>query len=507
MAAFMTDPAARSVGHDGGAGARSIPELLAAGEAALAAGRYREAAECLEPVADAMPDHVPLVRMAATAWQLAGQRSRARAVLTRVTDRAIDVLSANDAHALGAQLLDVGAPDRGLYCFTQVARSLPNHPAVLGALAGARRAQGELDDAWRLVQRATTADRQNPVLWLTAAQVRHGQGQLDEALKLLKKAESLRPSHPPTRLQRALTRLLAGASTYGWGDFEHRGLPSLPTGRTAWRGEPLDGRSILVVSEQGIGDLFHFLRFVPLLTGHGAGRIVVEAPRSAVSLLQASGFDAVPVGEAPPTDFAVPVLSLPLHLGTDKATYGDLVPYLRTGAAADAPAPTAVPTPVSSAPATREGPAPLRRRLGLVLRGNPNFLATNLRDIGNEWLGTLQSIPNVDWVWLQLGEAPPEEFRCEKPKLSENWLETALLLQSLDGIVSVDTGLAHLAGAMGLPVWVLLPFSPDWRWGLQGESTPWYPSATLARQSAPRDWGEAIARLSHLLDPPGRERR
>lgn len=506
MAAFMTDPAAASIGHNGGPGARSIPEQLAAGEAALAAGRYREAAECLEPVADAMPDHVPLVRMAATAWQLAGQRSRARAVLTRVTDRAIDALSANDAHALGAQLLDVGAPDAGLYCFTQVARSLPNHPTVLGAMAGAQRARGELDDAWRLVQRATAADRQNPVLWLTAAQVRHGQGQLDEALKLLKKAESLRPAHPPTRLQRALTRLLGGASTYGWGDFEHRGLPSLPTGSTPWRGEPLDGRSIVVVFEQGIGDLFHFLRFVPLLTERGAGRIIVEAPRSAVSLLQASGFDAVPVGEAPPADFAVPVLSLPLHLGTDKATYGERVPYLRMGTANASP-PTAAPAPVSSGPATRDEPARPRRRLGLVLRGNPNFLATNLRDIGNEWLETLQSIPDVDWVWLQLGEAPSDQFRCERPQLSENWLETALLVQSLDGVVSVDTGLAHLAGAIGVPVWVLLPFSPDWRWELKRESTPWYPNATLVRQPAPRDWGGAIARLGHLLGSQDRESR
>lgn len=232
----------------------SLPELLAAGEADLAAGRYLAAAEGLEPAAALAPDHVPLTRLAATAWQLAGQRSRARAVLTKLTDRAVAALSADDVHALGAHFLDVGAPDEALRCFTQVARLLPNHAAVLGALAAAERARGALDSAWTLSQLATAADRRNPALWLTAAQTQHSRGHLNEALQLLKKAESLRPNHSPTRMQRALTRLLAGTSHHGWKDFEHRGLPMLPTDSSAWRGEPLDGRSILVVFEQGIGD-------------------------------------------------------------------------------------------------------------------------------------------------------------------------------------------------------------------------------------------------------------
>lgn len=478
----------------------SLPELLAAGEADLASGRYLAAAERLEPAAALAPDHVPLTRLAATAWQLAGQRSRARAVLTTLTDRAIAALSVDDVHALGAHFLDVGAPDEALQCFTQVARLLPNHAAVLGALAAAERARGALDSAWTLAQRATAADKRNPALWLTAAQTQHSRGHLNEALQLLKKAENLRPNHAPTRMQRALTRLLAGASHHGWKDFEHRDLPMLPSNSTPWHGEPLDGRSILLVFEQGIGDLFQFLRFVPYLTERGAGRVLIEAPRSAVSLLLASGFDAVAVGEAPPTDFSVPVLSLPLHLGTDTAVDGGRVPYLRPGTEdlrTTAGVSTAAPMEASSC----TPPMPPRRQLGVVLRGNQNFLATNLRDMNDTWLRALQNIPNVDWTWMQLGEAPPEFFACYTPELTPNWFDTAALLSSLDGLVSVDTGIAHLAGAMGLPTYVLLPYSPDWRWGLSGDKTSWYPTARLARQPAPCDWEGAISRLAALLTP------
>lgn len=466
--------------------AASLPDAatraaqLQAGEKALTEGRYREAAELLEAGSAAMSGYVPTARMVATAWQLAGQRARARAVLVPTVAASLASLSPNDAHALGAQLLDVGAPDEALLCFAHVARTLPNHPAVLGAMAGARRAMGDLDDAWRLAQRATAGDKQNPALWVTAAQVRHAQGQLDDAAKLLKKAEALRPSHAPTRLQRSLTRLLGGATSHGWADFEHRGLPTLPAGAKAWQGEALTGSSMVVVFEQGIGDLFHFVRYVPQLQERGATRVIVEAPTAAVSLLRASGFDAVPVGEAPATDFAVPLLSLPLMLGSDRETFGNRVPYLRS-----------VEPSVPGSPGSR-------RRLGLVLRGNPNFLATNLRDVGNEWVPALAEVPNADWVWLQLGEASPSSA-FETPSLSHNWLETASLISCLDGVVTVDTGLAHLSGAMGLPTWVLLPYSPDWRWGLRSDRTPWYPSACLIRQPSPRDWGGAIDRLAAAL--------
>jgi hypothetical protein len=299
--------------------------------------------------------------------------------------------------------------------------------------------------------------------------------------------EAVRPAHGPTRLQRALTSLLGGPTAEGWADFEYRGLPTPPaTGAAPWQGESLAGQSILVTAEQGQGDNFHFVRYVPELTARGAARVVVECHPGAQSLFAASGFDAVAKGEAPATDWYVPMLSLPHWLGRGADVASGGIPYLRTGT--DRPASHSKPRGV------------VRRRLGLVWQGNPEFLATTLRDFDPTLLPALLDIPGIDWIWMQYGAAPPiEHERLAIPTLSSSWLETATLLETLDGLVSVDTGLAHLSGALGLPTYVLLPYSPDWRWGLGSAHTPWYPSATLIRQKNPNDWCTVIDQLASLL--------
>ncbi len=474
-------------------------DALAAGEIALQGGRYAEAARLFEAAAAMMPPSLSVARMVAGAWQLAGRRALARRALLSVMTPPIPpshgastgfpgVLTPSEVHELGTQLLDIGAPAEALECFTHVARILPGHPAVLGALASAHRALGNLDEAWDKVREATAADRSSATMWLTAAQVRHAQGHLDDALRFLRKAEVLRPFHSPTRLQRGFTRLLREPSSQGWADFEHRGLPALPSGRAWWQGESLEGKSVLVAFEQGIGDMFHFLRYVPLLSEqYRAAHVVVEAPTSAVTLLRSSGLDAFEVGGAPSTDLAVPILSLPFHLGSNRDKLGDRTPYLFAG---NAP----------SRRRDRSSGLSVHRKIGLVARGNPDFPATNLRDIDNSVASSIAGIPEIEWVWLQLGEdLPLTGPGIEAPELSGDWLDTARLLSTLDGLVSVDTGLAHLAGAMGVPVWIMLPFSPDWRWGLRSESTGWYPSATLIRQPAPRDWPGAVDHLRQLL--------
>jgi hypothetical protein len=141
-----------------------------------------------------------------------------------------------------------------------------------------------------------------------------------------------------------------------------------------------------------------------------------------------------------------------------------------------------------------------RRRIGVVWQGNPAFLATSLRDFDRSLLPQLLDLPDVAWVSLQYGASDPTGLeRLEMPQLSSNWLDTAILLSHLDAVVTVDTGIAHLAGAMGRPTFVLLPFSPDWRWGLGTDTTPWYPSVRLIRQRAPRDWASTIAPLHAAL--------
>jgi Tfp pilus assembly protein PilF len=465
-----------------------ITALLARGEAAMSARDYRGAAEAFGTVGTMVPDDVAVALMTANAWRLANDALAARTLLQRVFAGAAVSLDVPTLFALGAALLDTGAPEEALDCFTPVAKAMPRDASALNALASAMRASGDPKGAWPVIQRALALAPSLPAAMLTAAHVRQALGDLAGAEQWLDRADAVRPHHGPTQLQRGMAKLLAGPSKVGWDGFEFRGLPAAKTSARAWHGESLVGASIAVIGEQGIGDQFHFVRYVARLTSRGAARVVVECHPAAVSLFAASGYDAVAKGEAPETDWYVPMLSLPHRLESDDDTASDLVPYLR---ATD---------PEGEEPVERAiRPASLRR-VGLVLQGNPAFLATTLRDFDMSHLSGLLDMPNVEWVWLQYpSPVPVEHPRLTAPPLGGSWLDTARVVSSLDAVVSVDTSLAHLGGAMGVPTFVLLPYSPDWRWGLRRSTTPWYPTARLVRQAKPLDWGSVVNELGPLL--------
>jgi Tfp pilus assembly protein PilF len=469
-----------------------IAAWLEAGQSALDAGQHAEAAAAFALVQAALPHEITVALMVANAWRLAGNTVAVRDALRSVFHHAtgttagpasLDSADVTAIYELGAALLEAGAPAEARQLFERVVRRRPKDPAALGALAGATRADGDPQRAWPLVQRAMAIAPRQPALLLTAAQIRHALGDLTRARYWLDRADAVRPGHGPTRLQRALTSLTSGASAEGWADFEHRGLPTPPaTGAAAWHGEPLEGRSILVTAEQGQGDHFQFVRFVAALSRRGATRVVVECHATACSLFAASGFDVVRTGEAPTTDLYVPMLSLPHWLGSGADVASRGIPYLHTGTAAT--------------PRAASG----HRRVGVVWQGNPAFLATTLRDFDVSLLPRLLDVADVEWVSLQYGATDAiQHDRLSMPTLSANWLDTASLLADMDAIVSVDTGIAHLAGAMGIPTFVLLPFSPDWRWGIGTDTTPWYPSVRLIRQRAPRDWASVLEGVARAL--------
>ena len=250
---------------------------------------------------------------------------------------------------------------------------------------------------------------------------------------------------------------------------------------------------MLVTAEQGVGDQFQFARFIPSLTERGAGRVVVECHVDAVALFVTSGFDAVPRGSPPETDWHVPMLSLPLRLGTDSNVLGERVPYIHGGPATSATGDTSL----------SERRAGTTRRLGLVWAGNPSFPGRITRDLDASLLPMLLAISGVDWISLQPGDtAASNDERLRRVPLSTDWSATAAMLQTLDGLVTTDTGIAHLAGAMGIRTWVMLQHVPDWRWGLEGETTPWYPTLRLLRPRRWNDWHSVIERLGdELLQP------
>jgi hypothetical protein len=189
----------------------------------------------------------------------------------------------------------------------------------------------------------------------------------------------------------------------------------------------------------------------------------------------------------------VPLLSLPLVLGVNDDVFGADVPYLY------APAHPADVAPWLPAP--RDG----LRRLGLVWAGNPTFPGRATRDLQPSLLASIVALPHVQWIALQQGPAGAVALPGlhHLPALTD-WQQTAAVLAQLDGLVTTDTGIAHLAGAMGVRTWVLLSRVPDWRWGLHGDTSPWYPHTTLVRATRSGSWNGIVeqlaAQLTHTTD-------
>lgn len=475
-------------GDQGGA---DLTRLLEEGFASLERQDFARAATQLAAAHRLRPLDAGLALACANAQQLGDQPLAARATLQRFVASDADV-SIEECFALGTALLQLGAPSDAATCFEQVVAVRGDDPAALAALASALRSAGDLARAWPLAERAVTLAPTNAAFQLTAGQVRHELGDLAGATTWLAKAARLRPDHAPTRLQQAYTALLAQPSADGWSLFESRPLPEPGTSARPWHGESLRGSSVLVTAEQGVGDQFQFARFIPLLRERGADRVVVQCHAGAVSLFAGSGFEAVArhatPGVAPTTDWHVPMLSLPHRLGLDADVQGARVPYLR------APAPRADEAALLPARGARP-------RLGLVWAGNPAFVGRMTRDLDVRLLPRLVSRTDVEWWALQVGaaadDAPASVHRAPPPR---SWADTAAMLATLDGLVTTDTGIAHLAGAMGVRTWVLLQHVPDWRWTLTGARTPWYPSLTLLRQPAPGDWSSVIGQLQSSLE-------
>jgi tetratricopeptide (TPR) repeat protein len=272
---------------------------------------------------------------------------------------------------------------------------------------------------------------------------------------------------------------------------EQRALPPMPL--PFWQGESLEGRSILVRAEQGFGDYFMLLRYVRVLAERGA-RVYLEPQPNCGEVLSTtegltqclgSGVNPLPTGT-----LQVPIASLPLLLGTTQGTIPGRVPYLQVPD--QVPNREAVDAALSACPAGR--------RIGLIWAGNPFHQRDLDRSIPAEVMDLLEDVDGVAWVGLQVGPAarPALPMVDLGPHL-RNFATTAYALSKLDALISVDTGPAHLAGALAVPVWLLLPWVPDWRWGLGTAQSPWYPTFELLRQTTPGDWPGVILSLAARL--------
>ncbi|MDP1527333.1 MAG: tetratricopeptide repeat protein [Rhodocyclaceae bacterium] len=335
-----------------------------------------------------------------------------------------------------------------------------------------------------------------------------------EAIDCFDHGLALQPDYPAVIYNRGLARLLAGDLTGGFADYEHRfdvlGFPGRRMAEThpLWRGEVLPGKTLFLHSEQGAGDSVQFLRYLPqVATRIGPeGRIVFAVQSGLETLIpKHPQITVVTTGAVMPKVEAVcPLLSLPHVLGIDRLSVPAPVPYLEVG------------TERTLAWQQRMSTHVTRLRIALVWAGNPAHSNDANRSMPLAALQPLLNAANCTFFSLQFGARAADiaalglgqQIIDLAPHLKD-FADTAAALTQMDLLVCVDTSVAHLAGALGVPTWLLLPYMPDWRWRLARDDSPWYPSLRLFRQIRPGDWAGVVSAAHTALDDliPGSERR
>jgi Flp pilus assembly protein TadD len=326
------------------------------------------------------------------------------------------------------------------------------------------------------------------------------QGDLAEGLRCYERVLTLQPDSAAAIYYSGLTHLLQGNFSQGWQNYEHRWrLKHMHSFRRnfpqpLWRGEALHGARILLYPEQGLGDILQFVRYVPLVAACG-GKVILEVPPTLKQLLSGieGATEIVVRGESLP-DFSwqCPFMSLPLAFGTDLASIPAKIPYLH-----------ADPDKVQAWSQRLEGEG---LRVGLVWAGNPKHVNDCQRSLSLAQFAPVTQVPGVSFYALQKGpgaietQSLPAGMRLiDLGPYQSDIADTAAIVANLDLVLSVDTSVAHLAGALGKPVWILLQYMPDWRWLLEREDSPWYPTARLFRQSAFNDWTPVLQRVAAEL--------
>lgn len=462
-------------------------------------GRLDEALECYVQAIGANPRY-------AEAWNNVGfvhaaqfRHDAAIAAIGRALEIRPDYPEA--LQNMGTQYEATGRLDEALDCYRRAVALKPGFAMAHNNIGNALLGLGDLDGSQAAYTSALSLDPELAEAHGNLGNLMQSRGQLDEAIRCVDRALELNPGAADLLWNKAFALLLKGDFEAGWALAEARWQFASP-GRVQrrfhappWLGTtPVTGRSILLHHEQGLGDTLQMLRYVPLLAAQGA-RVIVQVPAALAGVAATvPGVDAVVVegGESPVFDLHCPFMSLPLACATTLATVPAAVPYLFA--------------PASVRAAWSERLAPLRRpRIGLAWSGSVTHRNDRHRSLPLATL--LRWLPDtLEYVSLQ-NEYRPADAPLLQPggrvrdfaDALTDFAATAGLIGELDLVVTVDTAVAHLAGGMGKPTWLLLPFAPDYRWLLGREDSPWYPSMRLLRQPRFGDWGAVATTLREAL--------
>ena len=407
---------------------------------------------------------------------------------------AIDPKQVSAHNNLGTAYLANDELDRAEACFRYAAGLNPNFPDAHNNLGKVLYAKGKIDESIASLLRAIALRPNYPEAHNNLGNALCDKEQWEKAIASVRHSLLLRPDYPAGHWNLSLMLLRQGDFERGWAEndwrFRVRGLnQKLTIPQPWWDGDDLDGRRILIHSEQGLGDTIQFVRYLPEVAARG-GEIILAAQAELLTLLkdfpgvwELKGLTEV----MPEFEVHCPLLSLPRLLNTTAKSIPAQVPYL----SADA----------GRAERWRERLAGDGKKVGLVWAGKREHTNDRNRTFGVETYAPLAEVGGVRLVSLQKGiEIPAAPFQmADWTGELNDFADTAGLVANLDLVITVDTSVAHLAGAMGKPVWVLLPLTADWRWMLKRTDSPWYPTMRLFRQRTAGDWAGVIGEVRGAL--------
>lgn len=416
-------------------------------------------------------------------------------------------LTPNDAQVrsnLAVTLDNLEEKEASLAEYRQALAIDPDLADGLNNLALALHKRDEREEAERLLRHCTAKHPRYALGWANLGMVLQGMGKLKEAVAAIDRALELTPDQPGWLWNQSLAYLTLGDFEHGWAGFEARYAPerndpnfvrpdlSFPM----WQGEPLAGKRILLVKEQGFGDQIQCLRFAATLKDQGAATVGAWVHPALVGIAASMpAIDAITI-EAPPAgyDCWAYLMSLPARLGVDNSSLPGNYPYLSANAEKSALARRRI-----------DDFAQGRRKIAINWAGNPSHPNDRHRSLATELLDTWLSLQHIAWIGIQMDRGTAAESWVRNGALLDlgreiaDFTDTAAILANVDLLITIDSAVAHLAGAMALKTWLLLPENADYRWMQDGVDTPWYPSATLWRQKTLGDWIPVVEDIAVAL--------
>ncbi|NWF75663.1 MAG: tetratricopeptide repeat protein [Nitrospirae bacterium] len=401
---------------------------------------------------------------------------------------------------LGLVLMRKKELDEALACFKKASEIKPYMSEAWGNIGSALYQKGLIEDAIEYYKRALKLKPTLAENWLNIGTCLIDIGKPREAIQYLQKAIEIKPDYALAHFNLSFARLVLGDFKRGWYEYmwrwglEEFQIPQFP--QPLWNGSYLEGKTIYIHGEQGFGDTIQFVRYAPLIVERG-GRVIIAVQKVLLSLLKSvEGISEIVTEGDPLPQFDVhcPLAGLPLAFETDLNSIPSKVPYI------------SVDRELIKKWAEKLKSARTNLKVGLAWAGSQSHKKDMFRSINLEQFAPLGDLHNIVFYSLQKGrgseQAKNPPYRMKLIDLMDevqDFSDTSAIIENLDLVISVDTSVAHLAGALGKPVWTLLPYAPDWRWLLDREDSPWYPTMRLFRQPKMRDWDSVIRRVVEEL--------